>query len=153
MLQLLLFLAAFSAATPPGEGRYLALDEDNEAIGVVDANTVTRDGDRARVMMVAAFASPTASQGEQLWIVQILEEADCAAGKLRHVEYAAFTRDLRLVEHDEGHPSDWDTPPPTTRAERITQYLCAGYSLDDAGPNFLAIAQGYWNRMAPGQRT
>ena len=46
MLSLLLFLAALTAAEPPAEGHFLLLSETDETMGMVNAQSVVRDGDR-----------------------------------------------------------------------------------------------------------
>ena len=152
MLPLLLFLAAFSAAETPGEGHYLLLSETEETMGMVNADTVVRDGDRAKVLALGVFSEPMRDEDGDVWVVQVMEEVDCSTRQMRHFEFASFTRSMEALGHDR-NPSPWRTYEDDTPAGTIIGFLCDARTLDSPGREFRPIAEDYWARRRLGPRS
>ncbi len=152
MLQLILFLAAFSAAEAPVQGHFLLLSETDDTMGMLNAETVVRDGQRARVIAQGVFAEPVREEDGEVWVVQVMEEVDCSTRQMRHFEYASFNRLMQPISQD-ATPSAWRDYDADTPAGTIISYLCDARQLTSPGRDFLPIAEGYWARRRLGPQS
>ena len=146
MTPLLLLLAALSAQTPPSEGRFLEIGENDRAHGVLNAGRIERDGDRAKAVIVIAFAEATDDPGGPR-VVQFLMEYDCKAGQGRRLEMAAFTDTLAPVDFRDAEDA-WETYDPRTPFGRSQAHVCGGAPLKEAGAAYAPIARAFWGRVA-----
>lgn len=152
MLSLLLFLAALTAAEPPRDGHFLLLSETDETMGMVNAQSVVRDGDRVRILALGVFANPVREDEGDVWVVQVMEEVDCGRRQLRHLDYAGFSRELEAISFDH-RPTQWQSYEPETPAAAIIEHLCDARPLASPGREFLPIAEAYWARRRLGPTT
>lgn len=152
MLSLLVFLAALTAAEPPGDGHFLLLSETDETMGMVNAQSVERDGDKVRILALGVFANPVREDEGDVWVVQVMEEVDCAARKMRHLDYAGFNRGLEAISFDH-RASPWLSYEPETPAASIIEHVCDARPLTSPGRQFLPIAEAYWARRRLGPQT
>ena len=135
MFKILLFLAALSASTPPSQGEYLFIGEDEKGMGVVDAASVERDGDRARIIVIVALSEAVPGEGR---VVQYLQEWDCRSRKVRILDGQAFDEQLRPTVPVRPLP-EWTRVADDTRFAVIGAYVCQGRSLPGAGSDFRTI--------------
>ena len=146
MLQLLALVLALSVSAPHPQGRFVVVDEAEGALGVIDLNTIAREGDEVSALSLLAFSGPKSVGGRDVWIVQGEVQANCANRQGRLGRMAFFTRDLQFVDQDDGSDRDWETPAAESRRELMVQILCGDVSRDATVGDFRSLAESYWAR-------
>lgn len=143
MLNILMFLAALSASTPPGEGRWLYIGDDDQGMGVLDASRVERDGDRVAVPVVVAMAR---IEPREPRLVQFIQEWDCKTRMKRYQGAYGFDDAIRPVS-SAAAPSEWSETGDATPFGRVRAYVCDGQRLPQAGTSYPDILKRYLARF------
>jgi len=143
MLNILLFLAALSASTPPADGRWLYIGDDDQGMGVLDASRVERDGDRATVRVVVAMAELEPGESR---LVQFIQEWDCKTRLKRYQGAHAFDDAIKPVSSADA-PREWTSTGDATPFGRVRAYVCDGEPLPEAGTSYPEILRRYLARF------
>ena len=143
MLSSLLFaaLAAFNLTVLPAEGRFVVFDDHPDGYTVFDASRVERDGDIARVPVIA-ITGPAANVGRAFALYP--QEFDCRNRRTRMLRFAIFNEDLSYAGAQDGSSQDWNPMAPNAPIGEAVAYVCDGKPLPAGEPNLRTLSQTYW---------
>lgn len=109
------------------------VDADIDALGLVDAASISKTGDRAKAGLTLILRQPV--QGAHAFTMVL--EFDCKARTYRHDRLITFDAELTRTS-ESPQDSDWEDVGPTSRFEMVRAMACDGKALPPAGSGDLA---------------
>lgn len=143
MVTSLLFaaLAAFNLTVLPAEGRFVVFDDHPDGYTLIDASRIERDGDVARVPVIA-ITGPAANVGRAFAVYP--HEVNCKTRQLRMPRFAIFNEDLSYALEQDAQVPDWQPLKPDAPIAEVFAFVCDGKPLPAGDRDLRALSQTYW---------
>lgn len=125
---------ALGLATPALAADIRYVDVDIDALGVVDAASVSKTGDRAKAGLTLIMRQPV--QGAHAFTMVL--EFDCKARTYRHDRLITFDADMAVTSQSP-QEGEWEAVGPTSRFEMVRAMACDGKALPPAASGDLTI--------------
>jgi len=115
------------------------VDVDVDALGVVDAASVSKTDDRARAGLTLLLRTPVDGAAAFTMVL----EFDCKARTYRHAQLTTFDAEMQVTSQSP-QESEWQEVGPTSRFEMIRAMACDGEQLPAAESGDLKVLhRGY----------